>query len=82
MVGDVASVPPVSDATAAAGNLDRSDRAHITETGQSYAEKKFVTIVVPSDMLSDVDVVTNRMQTLLPVSYPPHGRSGTRHSLR
>jgi len=68
-----------SNGALAGVNLSRSDSAHITEIGQSYAEKKSVTTVVRSARTSDVDVVTVLMHTLLPPS-PPHGKLGT-HSL-
>ncbi len=59
----------------------RSDSAHMTDIGQSYAEKKSVTTVVPSVRTSDVDVVTLLMQTRRPPS-PPHGKVGTTSALQ
>ena len=80
-VGDGAAlVSFASDGKLVGASFVRSDSAHITEMGQSYAEKKSVSSVDFPGRISDVDVVTVLMQTLLPL-YPPQGNVGTHHSL-
>lgn len=69
-----------SDEAAVVANLARSDSAHITETGQSYADQKSVTAVMSPGRTTEVSVVTLVMQTRLP-ALPPHGYVGTAHSL-